>query len=240
MSSDATNEAPPMVAAAGITKSYRMGKIELEVLREVDITVRQGEFVAVYGHSGSGKSTLLHILGLLDTPDAGRVRIEAEDTTAMSSRRRNRLRNAEIGFIFQFYQLLPELSVLENTCLPAMVGTPAVRWPGRKKHARENAERVLAEVGLADRLKHRPGELSGGERQRVAIARALLNGPKLLLADEPTGNLDSRTGAKILEMLKKCNREHGQTIIMVTHDRELIEPVDRTVTLRDGRLQQQQ
>jgi len=228
-----------ILSVQGITRIYRLGKVELNVLRGVDFSVQKGEFVAIYGHSGSGKSTLLHIMGLLDKPNSGQITLNSEDVTRISRGRRNRLRNKDIGFIFQFYQLLPELNVLENTCLPAMVGASMPGWFGIKKETRNRAVEILEEVGLANRLMHRPKQLSGGERQRVAIARALLNKPGILLADEPTGNLDFKTGKKIIDMLQKYNRTHGQTIVMITHDRELAEPVDRIFTLQDGRIIQQ-
>jgi len=225
-----------MVRAKGLHKSYRLGRTTLEVLKGVDFDVRQGEFVAIYGHSGSGKSTLLHLLGLLDTPSSGEIHIDSVNAAELSSSNRNRMRCNDIGFIFQFYQLLPELNMLENTCLPAMVGTGLLQWPGRKKELRKRASELLDDLGLGDRLKHRPKELSGGERQRVAIARALLNRPKLLLADEPTGNLDSTTGRKIMNTLLKYNKKLNQTTLMVTHDRELADLVNRTINLKDGKL----
>jgi len=224
----------PAVQARGLHKSYRLGKTVLKVLRGVDLTVAAGEFVAVVGASGSGKSTLLHLLGLLDRPDAGTVRLYGTDAADLGARGRDRARCRDIGFVFQFYHLLPELNVLENVLLPARVESSVAVWLGRRKDHRARGEAALERVGLADRRRHRPKELSGGERQRVAIARALMNRPRLLLADEPTGNLDSRTGGKILGLLERCNEEDGQTIVMVTHDRALTRKAHRTVTLRDG------
>ncbi len=229
---------PPkgIVSARDLHKTYRMGKVSLEVLRGVSMEVQEGEFITISGHSGSGKSTLLHLLGLLDEPTRGSVFLEQADTTEFSNSRRNAVRNRDVGFVFQFYYLLPELTVLENTLLPAMVEHSALAWPGLQKTLRERAEELLAELGLGDRLKHRPKELSGGERQRTAIARALVNQPKLLLADEPTGNLDSKTGQKIIDVLHRLNREHGQTILMVTHDEELARTLGRNLHLVDGKL----
>ena len=198
--------------------------------------VKAGEFVRIYGHSGSGKSTLLHLLGLLDEPTSGQVFFEQDDTAGLRRGKRHAIRNREVGFVFQFYYLLPELNVLENTLLPAMVEHSSLTWMGQKKALYQRAEDVLAELGLGDRLTHRPKELSGGERQRVAIARALMNNPKLLLADEPTGNLDSKTGRKIMDVLLRLNHEHKQTILMVTHDEELAQEIGRKLYLKDGRL----
>lgn len=217
-------------------KSYRMGRADLHVLRGVNLTVRQGEFVAVVGASGSGKSTLLHMAGLLDLPDKGELLLGGVNVAALATGERNRMRCSEIGFVFQFYHLLPELSVRENVLLPAKVETSLLAWPGARRDARRRVEELLDQLGLADRLSHRPSELSGGERQRVAIARALINHPKYLLADEPTGNLDSKTGKQIMEVLKRFHRQLDQTVLMVTHDLSLAEQTDRVVHLRDGRL----
>jgi len=228
--------AGPLVSAVDLHKTYRMGRVSLEVLKGVSFDVSAGEFVAIYGHSGSGKSTLLHLLGLLDKPTAGTVLLESVDTAKLSSGRRNRARSQDVGFIFQFYHLLPELTVLENATLPAMVDLSMAGFLTGGKSRRQRAAGLLDELGLGDRLKHKPAELSGGERQRVAIARALANKPKLLLADEPTGNLDSKTGQKIMDVLLRFNRQEGQTIIMVTHETNLADEMDRIVTLQDGRL----
>lgn len=223
-----------LIKAQDLHRTYHLGKTKLEVLRGVSMEVRAGEFVAIYGHSGSGKSTLLHMLGLLDKPTSGKVFLEGEDVHAHSSRLANHIRCRHIGFVFQFYYLMPELNVLENTLLPAMVDNSIFKWFGRRGQMRKRAAELLDELGLAERMKHRPKQLSGGERQRVAIARALLHKPKLLLADEPTGNLDSRTGQKIIDVLKRFNCEHGQTIVMVTHDSELADTVDKSLYLQDG------
>ena len=184
------NDAAGAIEIEGIHKSYHLGKTTLKVLRGVTFRVKPGEFVAVVGVSGSGKSTLLHLLGLLDRPNEGVIRLDGVDTQGLSPGRRNRMRCRDIGFVFQFYHLLPELNVLENVLLPAKVDASTVGWLGVRKDCRRRAREVLERVGLTERLAHRPKELSGGERQRVAIARALMNRPRFLLADEPTGNLD--------------------------------------------------
>ena len=228
----------PAIQVHDLHKSYRMGKVDLHVLRGVSFSVRQGEFVAIVGASGSGKSTLLHILGLLDRPDRGRLVLSGADAAKLSARRRNRMRCRDIGFVFQFYHLLPELNVLENALLPVKVDSSVLGWLGRRGQARKQVRKTLDRLGLTGRLKHRPSELSGGERQRVAIARALVNSPGLLLADEPTGNLDSKSGQKILQVLKRLNHETGQTIVMVTHDASLAAAAGRTLHLRDGRLRE--
>ena len=226
---------PPAIVVQGVNKSYRLGRQDLHVLQDVDCTVAEGEFVSIVGASGSGKSTLLHLVGLLDRADEGHIALAGEDVSELSWKARNRIRCHEIGFVFQFYHLFSELSVLDNAMLPAMVDTPLLKWMSRRKDARAKATAVLEEVGLSDRLKHRPRELSCGERQRVAIARALMNEPDILLADEPTGNLDSKTGAKIMKLLNRYN-EKGQTILMVTHDSTIAAQTDRVMHLVDGRM----
>ncbi|MCD6364416.1 MAG: ABC transporter ATP-binding protein [Planctomycetes bacterium] len=222
------------LAASGLAKSYRLGRLTLEVLKGVDFEVAEGEFVAITGASGSGKSTLLHLLGLLDRADAGTVSLAGRDVSTLSSRQRNQMRCQGIGFVFQFYHLLKELTVLENVLLPAQVNCSILHWPARRRRSRRRARELLEHLGLKRRLRHKAIELSGGERQRVAIARALMNDPQLLLADEPTGNLDSKTGQKIVNLLRRCNEQDGQTIVMVTHDEVLARQADRFVTLRDG------
>jgi ABC-type lipoprotein export system ATPase subunit len=231
------NDAPADIAveARGLHKSYRLGEVHLHVLRGVSFRVRRGEFLAVVGASGSGKSTLLHLAGLLDKPDSGRIVLHGTDTADLSPRQRNRARCRDIGFVFQFYHLMPEMNVLENVLLPAKVDSTTAAWLGRRRKAKARAEGLLSRLGLSERLRHRPKELSGGERQRVAVARALINSPAVLLADEPTGNLDSRSGRQIMELLKTFNRQ-GQTIVMVTHDAALAGMADRTIHLSDGRL----
>ena len=225
-----------ILEARGLVKDYRMGAARLRVLHGVDLSVRRGEFLCVHGPSGSGKSTLLHLAGLLDRPTAGQVVFEGEDAFARPKRWRDRLRNEAIGFVFQFYYLMPDLSVLENTLLPAMIRTPLAAWPLGRREFRRRALEVLADLGLSQRAGHLPRELSGGERQRAALARALVHEPRILFADEPTGNLDSATGADILRLLQRLNRHRGLTIVMVTHDERIARQADRVLHLVDGKL----
>jgi lipoprotein-releasing system ATP-binding protein len=234
-SAHATGE--PILRATALRKSFRMGEATIEVLTHVDLTIRMGEFVAIEGRSGSGKSTLLHLMGALDAPDSGVIQFLGQNLASMSASQRSRVRNREFGFVFQFYHLLPELNVVENVLLSAMV---QYSWLGfrsnrRKLHARANE--LLGRFGLGHRLKHRPNQLSGGERQRVAIARALMNQPRVLFTDEPTGNLDAQTGREIMTVLEDLHRRHGQTMVMVTHDRALARTADRVLVLREGRLE---
>lgn len=218
-----------------IHKSYRMGKQTLTVLRGVELSLSAGEYAVIVGSSGSGKSTLLHIIGALDKPDKGTIEFDSQRLDQMSNSRLNLFRNQQIGFVFQFYHLLDELNVLENVILPAMIAAGPVVWLGRKKTVCQRATRILERMGLAERLKHKPYELSGGERQRAAIARALINQPRLLLADEPTGNLDSKTGYGILDILAELNQQ-GQTILMVTHDDRIARKAGRVIHLSDGKI----
>jgi lipoprotein-releasing system ATP-binding protein len=220
--------------ASGVAKSFRMGDSDIQVLRNVDLTVREGEFLAIEGRSGSGKSTLLHLLGTLDTCDAGTVIYDGQDISNLSSSARGRVRNRQFGFVFQFYHLLPELNVLENTLLGPMIEFSVLGFLSGRRSLKARAAEVLASLGLEHRLRHRPSQLSGGERQRVAIARALMNDPRVIFADEPTGNLDAETGQQIMGVLEKLHREKNQTIIMVTHDRTLARQADRVLVLRDG------
>jgi lipoprotein-releasing system ATP-binding protein len=226
-----------ILKAQNITKSYQMGKTKLEVLRGANLSVKKGEFVAVIGASGSGKSTLLHILGALDKPDSGSVHYQDQCLDRLRWGKLNHFRNKTVGFVFQFYHLLDELTVLENAMAPAMASVSTLGWPALKPKVTEKAHQLLDRFGLKDRLKHKPYELSGGERQRVAIARALMNEPPLLLADEPTGNLDSQTGHGILGALKELNAE-GQTIVMVTHDERIAAQTGRIIRLLDGKVQE--
>jgi lipoprotein-releasing system ATP-binding protein len=232
-----TSKAAAILRASGVRKSFRMGDSTVTVLKNADIAVREGEFVAIEGRSGSGKSTLLHILGALDEVDAGTIDYQGRDIAAMGSAQRSHLRNEQFGFVFQFYHLLPELNVLENTLLAAMVKFSWLRFRSNAADLRERAESVLEKLGMSHRLKHRPSQLSGGERQRVAIARALMNQPRVLMADEPTGNLDADTGRQIMGVLENLHREQKQTIIMVTHDRSLARQADRVLVLKEGRLE---
>lgn len=219
--------------AINIFKSYTMGRTEVPVLRGASLKAERGEHVAVLGASGSGKSTLLHILGALDTADRGTVEFDGECVTTLSARRRDAYRNRQVGFIFQFYHLLPEFNVLENVLMPRMISHSGLSWLGARRTAKREAAELLDRVGLSDRVKHRPQELSGGERQRVAIARALINRPAILLADEPTGNLDGGIGEEILQVLDAFN-EQGQTIVMVTHDMQVASRAHRRLELENG------
>lgn len=228
-----------IIRAENIHKSYKMGREILQILGGASLCVEPGSFTAVVGASGSGKSTLLHILGALDKPDKGRVEFEGRDLSRLSGRQLNLYRNRSVGFVFQFYHLLNELNVLENTLLPAMAAAGTATYLRNKKRLQQTACDLLDRLGLEGRLRHRPYELSGGERQRVAIARALINHPALLLADEPTGNLDAKTGFGILEVLKELNRD-GQTIIMVTHDDRIAAQAQRILRLAEGKIRPEQ
>lgn len=237
--SDSVSACPGILSACELTKTYRKAAVEIPVLKGVNLSVQAGEFLAIVGQSGSGKSTLLHLLGLLDRPDAGTISLEGQRIDNLAASARDRLRNRTFGMVFQFYHLLPELSTLENVMIPLMIGQSVWRY---LRHRRENirrAKEILELVGLSHRLKHRPRELSGGELQRAAIARALVNQPRILLADEPTGNLDPATGREILRLIQNLNRQVGLTIVMVTHDRTVAEMADRVVSLVDGRIMYQ-
>jgi len=211
-------------------KSFRMGGEELRILKGVTLTVRRGEFLAIVGPSGVGKSTLLHVVGGLDRPTAGGVYYDGVEISGLPEGKLAAFRNRTVGFVFQFHHLLPEFSALENAMMPALIGRH------RREEAAEKARGLLQRVGLADRLTHRPGELSGGEQQRVAIARALLLSPRVLLADEPTGNLDAKTGDSIFDLLRELNREQGLTVILVTHNEWLAGQTDRILRIADGQL----
>ena len=214
---------------SSICKSYRDNSSSLEVLKNINFTVTDGEFLVIQGPSGAGKSTLLHILGGLDNPTKGKVYFQGADIYALDENRRSSFRNKEVGFVFQFFHLLPELSALENVLLPGILKS----WWERKKSLGVALE-LLEKLGLSQRLKHRPNALSGGEQQRVAIARALVNHPRLLLCDEPTGNLDSENGEKILKLLIEFNRSQKITIVMVTHDQSIAIGAGRVIHLKDG------
>ena len=224
-----------ILRADNLHKSYRMGQAVLKVLKGVNLSIQKGEFVAIVGASGSGKSTLLHILGGLDVADEGTVEFEGSRVDGFSSGRLNRYRNKNVGFVFQFYHLLDELNVLENMVLPAMASSNTLGWLGRGRSVKKRGRELLWRLGLGERLRHKPYQLSGGERQRVAIARALINEPSIVLADEPTGNLDSETGNGILGVLEELNRA-GQTIVMVTHDERIAARAGRIVKLSDGKI----
>jgi len=221
-----------------LKKNYRKGPVDIPVLRGVDLEVRQGEFLSIIGQSGSGKSTLLHLLGTLDAPTSGEVHFDGRRIDTLPARTRDHLRNSCFGMIFQFYHLLPELTTLENVLSPLMIRHGLLSyWRHRREHI-GRARELLDLVGLSHRLKHRPSELSGGEMQRTAIARALVTRPQILLADEPTGNLDQETGREILRILSTLNRGQKLSIVMVTHDPAIAAGADRTVRLVAGRVEE--
>jgi len=220
----------------GIRKTYHNGRTDVHVLRGISLSVREGEIGVVMGPSGSGKSTLLHVLGLLDTLDEGKIVYRGNDVSNFSEHDRDHLRNAELGFIFQFFHLLPDLNMLENVILPGMIGH-GVSWTGEAKERwLLRAEELLDRVGLGKRLKHFPAELSGGERQRVAIARALINQPKIVFCDEPTGNLDSTTSKSIRSLIWDLNMEQNTTFVIVTHNPDFAENAHWTARLLDGQI----
>jgi lipoprotein-releasing system ATP-binding protein len=217
-----------LVLIEGLTKRFEHMGRTLDVLRGIDLNIHAGQILAIVGPSGAGKSTLLHCMGTLDLPTSGRIRLGKEELTTMSSARLAAVRNRDIGFVFQFHHLLPEFTALENVAIPGLIqGRP-------KKEMEKRAAALLEEVGLSHRATHRPGELSGGEQQRVAVARALALDPKLVLADEPTGNLDTATSDAIHDLFFQINRQHGTTIIVVTHNPAFAERMPRVVKLRDG------
>lgn len=219
-----------MVAAQDVTKIYRTGRVEVEALKEVNLEVKKGEMVAVMGPSGCGKTTLLNCLSGLDDFDGGEVYIEGTALRSMGDRRRTNYRAERMGFVFQTFNLLPVLTAAENVEMPLMVSGTGPR------DARKRALVALDQVGLSDRAHHRPAELSGGQRQRVTIARALVNEPAIIWADEPTGNLDSKTAADILEMMQQLNREYDQTFVIVTHDDQVVEVCNRVIRMNDGEI----
>jgi lipoprotein-releasing system ATP-binding protein len=226
-----------MLSATNLHKSYRRHKVVVPVLRGLDLDVRPGEFLSVIGASGSGKSTLLHLLGTLDTPDDGEIRLDGRRIDDLPGPDRDALRNHTFGYVFQFYHLLPELSALENVLLPALIDQSVFGWWGRRRALKRRAAALVDRVGLGHRARHKPRELSGGEMQRTAIARALMSQPRVLLADEPTGNLDEETGADIIRLLRALNREEGLTIVMVTHNLDLVAATDRVVRITAGRVE---
>jgi lipoprotein-releasing system ATP-binding protein len=225
-----------VLEARQIAKVYRKGRHEVPVLSDCDFQAQRGQVTAILGQSGSGKSTLLHLLGTLDTPDEGEIYFEGKRIDNLARRKRDRFRNCQLGMIFQFYHLLPEITTLQNVLMPIMIQQGLFSyWRHRVAH-RMRAQELLERVGLGHRLTHRPRELSGGEMQRAAIARALIGQPQLLLADEPTGNLDRETGQHILKLLLELNRERGLTIVLVTHDESIADDCDRVIRLEDGRI----
>lgn len=225
---------PYLLEARQLVKSYRKNSIEVPVLKGCDFKAVVGNVTAILGQSGSGKSTLLHLLGTLDAPDSGEIYFDGERIDQLPRRQRDHFRNAKLGMIFQFYHLLPELSALQNVLMPIMIQQGFWNYLKNRKELRQRATDLLTRVGLEHRLHHKPRELSGGEMQRAAIARALVAGPELLLADEPTGNLDRETGGQILRLLSELNREQGLTIVMVTHDESIADKCHSTIRLADG------
>src|SRR5437870_8945215 len=224
-------ESVPLLTATNLHKTYRKDALKVRVLRGLDVEVGAGEFLSIVGVSGSGKSTLLHLLGTIDRPDEGVIRLAGKRIDDLPAEQRDVLRNQTFGFIFQFYHLLPELNALENVLIPQMIKHSTLSWLRHRQPLRRRAIELLEKVGLGQRLKHRPRELSGGEMQRAAIARALINQPRVLLADEPTGNLDAATGSDIVRLLRDLNRQDGLTIIMVTHNLDIAACTDRVVRL---------
>jgi len=223
----------PLLQCHNLSKTYQEGRLSTHVLHNVSFSIQPGELMAIVGSSGSGKSTLLHLLGGLDDPTSGDVIFKQSNLSTLSSKAKAELRNRELGFIYQFHHLLPDFTALENTAMPLLIS-------GLKaSEAQKKALEVLAAVGLEKRASHRPSELSGGERQRVAIARALVNNPSLVMADEPTGNLDQRTAESILVLLKELNRQQGTAFLIVTHDLHLARQLDRQLEMRDGRLSEE-
>lgn len=223
-----------MLRATDLQKTYRRHAVEVRVLNGLNLEVRTGEFLSIVGASGSGKSTFLHVLGTLDAPDGGTVTLDGRRIDNLPARERDLLRNRTFGYIFQFYHLLPEFNMLDNVLMPAYVGHSVFSWWQTRSQWRRRAEELLKKVGLSHRMKHRPRELSGGEMQRTAIARALLMNPRVLLADEPTGNLDVASGLEIVRILREVNQTEAVTIVMVTHNLDIVTSTDRVVRMAGG------
>lgn len=225
-------EESPIIELKNLTKIYKNG-MEFRALDNANLKIKKGEFVAIVGPSGSGKSTLMHLIGLLDTPSLGTLLIDGRDVTKMSDKERSEMRNRMLGFVFQYHHLLPDFTALENVAMPLLIAGKS------RKEAKEIAGKLLKEVGLEDRMDHKPGELSGGQNQRVAVARALSCSPAIVLGDEPTGNLDTKTGNLIYDLLRRLNRQYNQTFIIVTHNEDLASKADRIIRLVDGKITDQ-
>jgi lipoprotein-releasing system ATP-binding protein len=225
-------EESPIIELKNLTKIYKNG-MEFRALDNANLKIKKGEFVAIVGPSGSGKSTLMHLIGLLDTPSFGTLLIDGKDVTKMSDKERSEMRNRMLGFVFQYHHLLPDFTALENVAMPLLIAGKS------RKEAKEIAEKLLKEVGLEDRMNHKPSELSGGQNQRVAVARALSCSPAIVLGDEPTGNLDTKTGNLIYDLLRRLNRQYNQTFIVVTHNEDLASKADRVIRLVDGKITDQ-
>ena len=223
---------PPSIAVNNLTKIYDLGEIQVRALRGVTVAIQAGEFVSVIGPSGSGKSTFMHILGCLDRPTSGRYLLDGHDVSTLSKNALAAVRNKKIGFVFQGYNLLPRTNAIDNVELPLLYNGNGMR--GRQRHQR--AQEALASVGLSDRAGHHPNQLSGGQQQRVAIARALINRPSILLADEPTGNLDTRTSVEVMDIFQRLNTERGITVLLITHEQDIAEYGTRIITFRDGKI----
>ncbi|MBB6216728.1 putative ABC transport system ATP-binding protein [Anaerosolibacter carboniphilus] len=219
-----------IIEAVNLCKTFKLGVLDVEILKNIDLTIRKGEFVSIMGPSGSGKSTLLYLLGGLDKPTSGSIKINGKELAEMEDQEQSVMRRRDVGFVFQFYNLIPNLTVEENTMLPILLD-------GKKmKDYKERLHEILEVVGLSDRRHHTPRELSGGQQQRVAIARALMNDPDIILADEPIGNLDSKTGTEVMELLRRINQERGKNIVQVTHSREAADYGQRIIYVKDGKV----
>jgi putative ABC transport system ATP-binding protein len=219
-----------VIEISELSKTYKLGAVEVEVLKDIDLEIKKGEFISIMGPSGSGKSTLLYLIGGLDKPSSGSIKISGKELSVMKDRDESIMRRRDIGFVFQFYNLIPNLNVEENIMLPILLD-------GKKmKNYRKKLNEILEDVGLTDRRHHTPRELSGGQQQRVAIARALINEPEIILADEPIGNLDSKTGLEVMKLLQRINKEQGKTIVQVTHSKEAADFGHRIINVRDGRV----